>query len=339
MVTAVFSGDYESVVGTEKDKFLEECTASISSQGVTCVDVRPGSLVIDFSGQEGAVGTVVTSIASAGQLQLPSFTPVEYDRTMTTTKAHQEAASTTTAASAAVTSSVGLRGSTKTITTTEDVLLVAQPLGDGARGHSIAAAGFGTASVVMVACALVVAWKFKSQAEGSNGQKKAKDRSPKKTKVHPEPAPCITVIVKPAVQPQPEPAPIAVAVPAQAPERTPDFGSPEKEYKKRYTCESPMHVVGTPVHDPRSPISPGAPWACAAASFMSNARALTRPRHEPAPCRTVFVAPFTAPPVPPSPFSPFVLSRPGGPNLLSPSHPSSASKLLRAHNRLCIESP
>jgi hypothetical protein len=51
--TVVFEGDFEDVVGTNKNKFLEECTILLSENGaldVECIDVRPGSIIVVVSG-------------------------------------------------------------------------------------------------------------------------------------------------------------------------------------------------------------------------------------------------------------------------------------------------
>jgi len=83
----VLDGDYDTVIGTDKEKFLRECTATVSSNGareVGCVDVRPGSIVVDLNGDEQAVAAVVADVETNG-LATQSFQKLAV--AITTTKA------------------------------------------------------------------------------------------------------------------------------------------------------------------------------------------------------------------------------------------------------------
>ena len=89
----MFPGDYDQVVGTNKAKFLEECTTELSGKvtgNVECTDVRKGSIVVDVSGPKDAVTQAVQDVQTNG-LDLPSFTALPKAQTTT-------AAPTTTAA-------------------------------------------------------------------------------------------------------------------------------------------------------------------------------------------------------------------------------------------------
>ena len=71
----VLGGNYDKTVGSNKEKFLQECTRSFSSNGihpVECVDVRPGSIIVDVRGKRDAVTAVVLKVKTTG-LALPSF--------------------------------------------------------------------------------------------------------------------------------------------------------------------------------------------------------------------------------------------------------------------------
>eukprot|EP00931_Biecheleriopsis_adriatica_P026723 TRINITY_DN1621_c0_g1_i9.p1 TRINITY_DN1621_c0_g1~~TRINITY_DN1621_c0_g1_i9.p1 ORF type:complete len:486 (-),score=114.25 TRINITY_DN1621_c0_g1_i9:274-1731(-) len=71
----VVEGDYETVV-TDKSKFLEECSATLAP--VKCVDVHPGSIVVEVDSDSGSstaaedLQTAVTNLRT-NDLVLPSF--------------------------------------------------------------------------------------------------------------------------------------------------------------------------------------------------------------------------------------------------------------------------
>ena len=70
----VLDGDYEQIVGSDKQKFLRECTSALSSNGrdVECVDVRSGSIIVDVRGSKAALDAAVADVGTKG-LNLPSF--------------------------------------------------------------------------------------------------------------------------------------------------------------------------------------------------------------------------------------------------------------------------
>ena len=74
MQSLVLDGNFNQIVGSDKKKFLQECTSTLSSNGpgVECVDVRPGSIIVDVRGQKAALDGMATEIETNG-LDLPSF--------------------------------------------------------------------------------------------------------------------------------------------------------------------------------------------------------------------------------------------------------------------------
>ena len=70
----VLDGDYEAIVGSNKDLFLQECTSALAviARGVQCVDVRPGSIIVEIRGSEDAVNAAEAKVETKG-LDLPSF--------------------------------------------------------------------------------------------------------------------------------------------------------------------------------------------------------------------------------------------------------------------------
>ena len=72
----VLDGKFEEIITGARMylKFLQECTRSLSSGGrtVECVDLRPGSIIVDLRGSEDAVDSAVLEVAIIG-LNLPSF--------------------------------------------------------------------------------------------------------------------------------------------------------------------------------------------------------------------------------------------------------------------------
>jgi len=73
--SVVLDGDYNEIVGSDKQQFLQECTMLLSSNGtraVACVDVRPGSIIVDLKGDKHAVIAAARKTKVKG-LSLPSF--------------------------------------------------------------------------------------------------------------------------------------------------------------------------------------------------------------------------------------------------------------------------
>ena len=71
----VLSGDYDEVVGTEKETFLLECTAVMSSLGsldVECYDVISGSIIVFVRGSRPSLDAALLEVHTNG-LKLPSF--------------------------------------------------------------------------------------------------------------------------------------------------------------------------------------------------------------------------------------------------------------------------
>ena len=77
-VTVSFEGDYAKVVGANKKKFLEQCSAFMSkfSAKLTCTDVRSGSILVDLQGSQADLRSAVSGVATKG-LQLEGFPPLE----------------------------------------------------------------------------------------------------------------------------------------------------------------------------------------------------------------------------------------------------------------------
>ena len=73
-ITIKFDGNYETVVGKSKDRFLTQC--SISMAPVTCVDARPGSILVDVQGKQKDLTPAVSHVASKG-LALDGFPSLE----------------------------------------------------------------------------------------------------------------------------------------------------------------------------------------------------------------------------------------------------------------------
>ena len=75
----MLDGDFNVVVGQNKQAFLQECTTSLSSgaRAVQCVDVRPGSIIVDVSGKKDALAAAVLQVKIAG-LALPSFPKIYF---------------------------------------------------------------------------------------------------------------------------------------------------------------------------------------------------------------------------------------------------------------------
>lgn len=72
--SVVMDGNFEEIISSGAAKFLEECTSTLSSFGsnVECVDVRPGSIIVDVQGPRAALDDVVVNLEADG-LNLPSF--------------------------------------------------------------------------------------------------------------------------------------------------------------------------------------------------------------------------------------------------------------------------
>ena len=74
-VELVFPGDFNKVVGVNKNLFLQECTATVSKDGavdVACVNVRTGSIILSLGGSNDAVIAAAQEVVAKG-LDLPSF--------------------------------------------------------------------------------------------------------------------------------------------------------------------------------------------------------------------------------------------------------------------------
>ena len=92
-VELVFPGDYGNVIGTNKNIFLQECTAAVSKNGavdVSCLDVRSGSalrrilsiatvgtiptgsIIVSLGGSSDVVSAAAQEVVANG-LDLPSF--------------------------------------------------------------------------------------------------------------------------------------------------------------------------------------------------------------------------------------------------------------------------
>lgn len=77
-VSVVFQGDYEQVVGSDKSAFLQQCTVSLSQNGnVECVDVRPGSIIVELQGFVDATNAAVDQVETIG-LNLRNFPPLTF---------------------------------------------------------------------------------------------------------------------------------------------------------------------------------------------------------------------------------------------------------------------
>lgn len=86
----VLDGDFEEIVGSNPTQFLQECTRKLSSddRDVECVDVRPGSIIVDIRGSTEALDAAVLEVETVG-LDLPNFSKLELVETTSkaTTKA------------------------------------------------------------------------------------------------------------------------------------------------------------------------------------------------------------------------------------------------------------
>lgn len=73
-ISVVFDGKFEDIVGAAKTTFLDECSKSLSSNDreVACVDVRPGSVIVDVRGSTDALDAAGAELEAKG-LTLPSF--------------------------------------------------------------------------------------------------------------------------------------------------------------------------------------------------------------------------------------------------------------------------
>jgi len=63
-------GDYDIVIGSNKDSFLQECSESLSP--VSCVDVAKGSIIVTIQGSESEVNEAISDVEQNG-LSLQSF--------------------------------------------------------------------------------------------------------------------------------------------------------------------------------------------------------------------------------------------------------------------------
>merc|ERR1719506_306130 len=70
------SGDYDTVVGSNKEIFLSQCSDTLSP--AQCIDVKQGSIMVVVMGTEADVQTAVSSVESSG-LDLADFEPLAYE--------------------------------------------------------------------------------------------------------------------------------------------------------------------------------------------------------------------------------------------------------------------
>lgn len=65
-----FAGDFDKIVGSHKQRFLDECSMKLAP--VVCTDAVSGSIVITLVGERAAIDKAAAQIESEG-LDLPSF--------------------------------------------------------------------------------------------------------------------------------------------------------------------------------------------------------------------------------------------------------------------------
>ena len=63
-------GDFSSIVGDKEEQFKSEC--SLALRGVSCTDVKSGSIIVEIEGKQSDVQTVLAFLQEHG-LSLPSF--------------------------------------------------------------------------------------------------------------------------------------------------------------------------------------------------------------------------------------------------------------------------
>jgi len=68
-----FAGDYNGVVGAQRQSFLEECSFLTASCGTTCSNVEPGSILVSYTGEAESVERSVDASLASGRLPLRSF--------------------------------------------------------------------------------------------------------------------------------------------------------------------------------------------------------------------------------------------------------------------------
>eukprot|EP00931_Biecheleriopsis_adriatica_P096025 TRINITY_DN6966_c0_g2_i1.p1 TRINITY_DN6966_c0_g2~~TRINITY_DN6966_c0_g2_i1.p1 ORF type:complete len:231 (-),score=63.07 TRINITY_DN6966_c0_g2_i1:35-727(-) len=68
---AVIEGDYDAVVGNDKTLFLQECSTKLNP--VKCLNVRPGSIVVDLSASNSKEAEAAEEGLEDNGLELPSF--------------------------------------------------------------------------------------------------------------------------------------------------------------------------------------------------------------------------------------------------------------------------
>ena len=77
--TVVLDGDFDEVVGKNKDGFLKECTKKLSNNGekdIECFDVYAGSIILVLQGAPSALQEAASDVQSEG-LELPGFPPLK----------------------------------------------------------------------------------------------------------------------------------------------------------------------------------------------------------------------------------------------------------------------
>lgn len=79
-MTVRLSGDYDEVVGENKEQFLKECSNQYPN--VECYDVVPGSIIVTLGGKKADVEAAVTLIEDEG-MDLPSFPAMSTEQAFT----------------------------------------------------------------------------------------------------------------------------------------------------------------------------------------------------------------------------------------------------------------
>lgn len=71
-----FAGDYATVIGSNKRRFLEECTAALGE--AACIDVHAGSIIVTLQGSPSVLTTAMVQVQASG-LELPSFSSLSLE--------------------------------------------------------------------------------------------------------------------------------------------------------------------------------------------------------------------------------------------------------------------
>jgi len=98
----VLKGNYDDVIANEEAKtnFLDDCTAKLSSNNTSdlaCVDVRPGSIIVQIEGEENALDELVKQVTDSGTFEIPGIPKFEAtaEKIVRTTTTGPAAATTT----------------------------------------------------------------------------------------------------------------------------------------------------------------------------------------------------------------------------------------------------